>query len=62
MADIRYIRVNRFCEQTGYSTRAVEGKIREGVWAEGKHYRRAPDGHILINVPEYEKWVEAAAA
>jgi hypothetical protein len=58
----RYVRIPRFCEDTGYTEKAVREKIRTGVWAEGIHYRRAPDGHILIDLEGYEKWVEQAVA
>lgn len=58
MSDTRYVRVNRFAALTGYSENAVRGKIAEGVWVEGRHYRRAPDGHILVDLREYERWVE----
>lgn len=55
---IRYIRVPVFCALTGYTPKAVEGKIREGVWREGHEFRRAPDGHVLIDMRGYERWVE----
>lgn len=54
----RYVRIKKFCETTGYTTRAVETKIYRGVWAEGRHYRRAPDGCIFIDMEGFEKWVE----
>ena len=54
----RYIRITKFVEETGYTKRAVETKILRGVWLEGKHYRRAPDGSILMDMEGYEKWVE----
>jgi len=54
----RYVRIPKFAEETGYTKRAVESKIYKGVWLEGRHYRRAPDGSILMNMEEYERWVE----
>lgn len=54
----RYIRIPKFVDETGYTARAVETKISRGVWLEGKVYRRAPDGSILIDMEGYEKWVE----
>lgn len=58
----RYVRIPKFCEFTGYTEKAVREKIRTGVWAEGLQYRRAEDGHILIDLQGYEKWVEKAVA
>lgn len=54
----RYVRIPKFVEETGYTARAVETKISRGVWLESKHYRRAPDGSILMDMEGYEKWVE----
>ncbi len=54
----RYIRLNHFEQLTGYTQKAVRRKIEEGHWIEGREYRRAPDGHILVDMQGYEKWVE----
>lgn len=58
LAPARYVRIPVFCAITGYTERAVENKMREGVWREGQEYRRAPDGHILIDLHAYYRWVE----
>jgi hypothetical protein len=47
-----------FCSLTGYTPKAVQRKIQSGVWIEGRHYRRAPDGHITMNLQAYYEWVE----
>lgn len=57
----RYVRIVRFCELTGLTEKAVREKIRTGAWAEGIHYRRAPDGHIVIDLQGYEAWIEGRA-
>lgn len=54
----RYVRLVKFAEETGYTEKAARRKIEDGVWIEGVHYRRAPDGTIHINMDEYVKWVE----
>ena len=43
---------------TGYTVKAMERKIDRGDWAEGKVWRRAPDGHRVIDIQGYERWVE----
>lgn len=43
---------------TGYTVKAMERKIERGDWAEGKVWRRAPDGRILIDLQGYQRWVE----
>jgi hypothetical protein len=54
---------NRFCliraaeAATGYSEKAIRRKIEDGVWIEGKHWRRAPDGHIFIDLAALNAWI-----
>ena len=55
---MRYVVIKKFEELTGYTVSAVQGKIYTGAWREGHEYRRAPDGHILIDLQGVEKWVE----
>lgn len=55
---IRYVTITAFCRDTGYTRKAVYHKIYNGVWAEGRHYRRAPDGHYVIDIEAYHRWVE----
>ena len=58
----KYVRLTLFCSLTGYSEKACRRKMEQGIWVEGIHYRKAPDGNILMNLKEYEKWVEQHAA
>lgn len=57
-ASVRYVLPAKFEELTGYTTKAVERKIQTRVWREGKEYRRAPDGRILVDLQGYARWVE----
>ena len=54
----RYVRIHLFGALTGYSAKAVERKIASGAWMEGREFKRAPDGHILVDMRGYERWVE----
>jgi hypothetical protein len=45
-------------DDTGYSEHAIRSKIQKGVWMEGRVWRRAPDGKILIDEDGYNEWVE----
>jgi hypothetical protein len=47
---------------TGYSVKAMERKIERGDWQEGKVWKRAPDGRIVIDVLGYQRWVEGPRA
>jgi hypothetical protein len=57
----RYVRVKKFVELTGYTEKAIYHKIENGVWPQGRLWRRAPDGHICIDMEGFCQWVEGAA-
>ena len=42
----------------GLTVKAIERKIEQGIWLEGREYRRAPDGRIYISIKGFEQWVE----
>ena len=55
---LKWVRIEKFCDLTGYTPSAVRGKMSTGIWASGIHFSKAPDGHILINLEAYQSWVE----
>lgn len=57
-----YVLINLFCRLTGYTDKAVRGKIFEGVWIEGREYVRGPDNRIQIYMPGYYRWVAKGQA
>lgn len=54
----RYVLLQLATALTGYSVKAMERKIERGDWQEGKQWKRAPDGRIMIDLTGYQKWVE----
>jgi hypothetical protein len=58
VAPARYVLLPLANLMTGYTVKAMERKIERGDWVEGKVWRRAPDGHIVIDVQGYQRWVE----
>lgn len=54
----RYLTIEKFSIETGYSPDAIRTKIRDGIWREGREYKKAPDNRILMDMEGYEKWVE----
>jgi len=54
----RYVQLSVASLVTGYSEKAMQNKIDEGVWIEGKEWHRAPDGRRLVDLHGYERWVE----
>lgn len=57
-----YVTIPVAAAMTGYSAKAIRRKIESGIWLEGREFRRAPDGHVLISVKGYELWVERGRA
>ena len=56
----RYCLIRAAAAATGLTEKAIRRKIEEGHWVQNKHYRKAPDGHIFIDMKAFERWVEGA--
>ena len=54
----RYVLLPLASAITGYTVKAMERKIERGDWPEGRLWKRAPDGRIVVDVVGYQKWVE----
>lgn len=54
---LEWMLISLFCVYTGYTSKAIQRKIEDGKWIEGRMYKRAPDGHITVNLQEYYRWV-----
>jgi hypothetical protein len=59
---VRFVTVDKMAEQTGYTRNAIYKKCNDGIWPQGTVWHRAPDGRILIDTEEYEKWVVTGGA
>jgi hypothetical protein len=57
MIPARYVTVELAAQMTGYSPKAIRRKIEEHIWRQGREYRRAPDGRLLVDMQGFEKWV-----
>jgi len=55
---MNYVTIRKFAELTGYSEDAVRAKLKNGIWVETQHWRKAPDGRILIRLDAFHHWVE----
>ena len=58
VASARYVTIPLAAALHGYTVDAIETKIARGVWTEGREYRRAPDGRVLVDMRGVERWVE----
>lgn len=57
-----YVTIDLAAACIGLTERAIRRKIQEGVWIEGREFRKGPDGRIYIHLPSVEKWVEQGPA
>lgn len=55
----RYVLIHKFCSDSGYTEKAVRRKMEEGVWLEGREWRTAPDGHVVIDLANIAKALTA---
>lgn len=62
VAPATYVTISLAAAITGLTPKAIQRKIEDGKWIEGREYRRSPDGRIFISLKGYEKWVEGATA
>lgn len=59
MARNKWVLKKKVAELFGYTETAVDHKRKDGIWPEGRLWRKAPDGRIFYNVEEIDKWVES---
>lgn len=53
-----YVTIALAAAITGLSAKAINSKIDEGKWLEGREWRRAPDGRRYVSLRGYAAWVE----
>ena len=52
----RYVLLQLATALTGYTVKAMQRKIERGDWAEGRVWRHAPDGRIVIDLVGYPRF------
>ena len=57
MVEVEWVKIPKYCELVGDTVEAVKAKIKRGLWAEEKHYRKAADGRIYISLREVSEWI-----
>lgn len=57
----RYVTIELAAIITGFTEAAIRAKINKGVWLEGRQWIKR-EGRVLIDMKEYEKWVETGTA
>lgn len=55
---MKWVLINRLIDLIGYTRDAIYAKKKTGVWLEGIHWRKAPDGHLFFNLEAIQRWIE----
>lgn len=55
---VEWIRAEQYCNVTGETMHTVQSRIRDGIWAAGKHYKRTGPRTLWINLPSVNEWVK----
>ncbi len=58
---IKWVLIKIIIDTIGYSDDAIRAKIKKGIWLNGIHWRKAPDGRIVFNLEAIQKWIEGKA-
>jgi|GEM_PF-1980526 len=53
---LQWVLLPVYAVSSGYTEGALRQKMNRGQFIEGKHYRKAPDGRILMNVEACQNW------
>ncbi len=55
----RWMLLSSWSKRTGYSRHTFNHKRQQGIWHEGQHWIKAPDGKILVDWRQIELWMES---
>lgn len=55
---MKWVLINRLIDLIGYTRDAIYAKKKNGVWLEGIHWRKGPDGHLFFNLEAIQRWIE----
>ena len=57
-----WVLIHKITEVTGYSDHAIRAKIKRGIWIIEKHWRKAPDNRIVIDINAIKSWMGGSNA
>ncbi|AXY83348.1 hypothetical protein [Acidovorax phage ACPWH] len=52
--------ISAFCQDTGYTEKAVRHKMTDGTWVEGREFVKAPDGRLMVDTDKFDEWARSA--
>jgi hypothetical protein len=55
--NMNWVTIKKCSEFYGYTEEAIRAKIKKGQWMIDQHFKKAPDGRILIGIKKVDKWI-----
>lgn len=55
---IKWVKLKKVAELTGYTVSALHHKIYKGHLVEDVHWRKGPDGILLMHTENFNAWLE----
>lgn len=55
----RWMLLRAWTERSGYTKHAFHAKKNAGIWVEGEHWIKSPDGKIQIDWRAMDDWIES---
>jgi len=52
-----WVLITKAAQETGYTEAAIRTKIKRCVWQRDKHWRKAPDNRLFVNLAQVQRWV-----
>ncbi len=59
---MKWVRDNIIAKESGLTVEAIRCKKKKGIWVEGEHWVKGPDGRTWYNKEAIEEWVVSQAA
>ncbi len=53
----RYVTIDKCSEFYGFTKEAIRQLKKKGQWREKIHWRKAPNGRILIDIKAIDEWI-----
>ncbi len=55
----KWVKAKLYTTISGWTQDAIDAKRKRGVWLEDIHWKKAPDGNIMISPSAIDQWVES---
>jgi len=56
---VKWVKLSMLEKINNYTVPAARGKIKAGIWKERQHWKKAPDGNIMVNPRAIDDWIDS---